>query len=551
MAFRFLLPLATGILLSLGFPPFNVMQAGWLGLIPLLFALDDCAPVVGAPFQTRPGPSRAEARSHLEAFRRGYVAGLVFFGLTVWWTIHVTLVGMIALIAFLALYFGIWAACFTWLLGYRSARPRAQGAGDAAETAATTTDSVLRNILVAVLGSAGWVTLEWLRGKVLMGGFPWNFLGVTQHQALPLIQFASVTGVYGVSGLLCFVNITFYLTVRRFLRQMRDPAAVRRLSWEFYLAMMLVCGAFLHGIRVIQRAEGGRKLRVALVQGNIPQTLKFEPEQEPMIIERYRSLTEAILAAKPDLIIWPESATPGPARFDPESWALVTDIVTQAHAPLLTGTFDLADTTEGRVAYNAAMLFQPDGGPVQVYRKIHLVPFGEYAPWRKVLPFMKRLTPISESLERGSVPTLFRTQGLRFGAVICFEDIVPSLYRSFVQSGVDFMVNVTNDAWFKQSPAAESHLANAIFRAVENRRPLLRATNNGVTCVVNEFGLVWPRLEPFGEGSLNCELTLPASEQLTYYTTHGDVFVGVCAAIVLAAALWRAAARRRFVSGSA
>jgi apolipoprotein N-acyltransferase len=293
---RWLFPIATGVLMTLAFPPFNFGQSAWLSLIPLLLALENC--------------------SATQAFRRGYIAGLVFFGATVWWTVHVTLPGMAALIAFLALYFGAAAIAFAALI-------KALGRDS---------DSAIGNLLAAIFGSAIWVVVEWVRGHFPLGGLPLNFLGVSQHQAVPLIQFASVTGVYGVSAFVCFVNFAFFFTVRRFVRQLRDKIPLRRLSYEFYVAMGLVSVVLLHGMREIRRVEPERTLRLALVQGNIPQTLKFEPEQKPMILERYETLTKETLAEKPDLIIWPETATPDALRYDPESFALVTNLAAEANA---------------------------------------------------------------------------------------------------------------------------------------------------------------------------------------------------------------------------
>ena len=285
---RWLLPAATGVLLALALPPHNMGQLAWLALVPLLFALEDC---------------RLE-----EAFRRGYVAGLVFFGMTIWWIYHVTPAGTVGLIGFLALYLGVGAIVFVKagrLLSDPAKSENPVGAGGA-----------IRNLLVATVATAGWVTLEWLRGKLLFGGFPWNFLGVT--------QFASLTGVYGVSALVCFVNFAFYFTIRRFLAQVRTRGVRWRLSWEFYVAMGLISLAFWHGTaQVFLRPDGKPRLtRLALVQGNIPQTLKFEPEQKPMILERYRTLTESVLAGRPDLIVWPETATPDALRYDRESFEL-------------------------------------------------------------------------------------------------------------------------------------------------------------------------------------------------------------------------------------
>ncbi len=529
---RWLLPVATGLLLMVAYPPFNAGQVAWVALVPLLFAV--------------------QGATAGEAFRRGYLAGLVFFGATVWWIVCTTVAGTpvvlavagaAGLAAFLALYFGLAGIWFARLLPEM--------------------DSLWRNLLAIMAGSAGWVVLEWWRGWFLFGGFGWNMLGVSQHTALPLIQFADATGVYGVSALIAVVNLAFFFTVRRFLRQMSAGEPMRRPSWEFYAAMLLVCAAFMNGVGHLRRPETGRTLRLALVQGDILQNLKFDPAEKPMILERYRSLTEQALAYQPvDLILWPETATPEAVRYDAESFALVTNLAAQAEAPLLAGTLDFTPYSQPPEAFNAAVLVRPDGVIQQIYRKIHLVPFGEYVPWRKALPFMKWLTPIEGSLERGREFTVFeigRIKGgkdegaqssnlpplhssVRFSVVICFEDTVPAVYRQFVRRGAQFMVNLTNDAWFKQSPAAEMHLANAQFRAIETRRPLVRCTNHGVTCVVDARGVVRSRLEPFVPGTLNTELTVPVDPPVTFYTEWGDVFVAGCALVAGLGLVWR----RRF-----
>jgi len=520
---RWLLPIITGVATALAFPPFNISQMAWLSLVPLLFAVENCP--MG------------------EAFRRGYIAGLTFFGLTTWWVVHVSVPGAVALIAFLALYFGAGAALFSVISRRINARLTLQGGparlrtADATGVAGGHGDSILRNLAAALVGSACWTTLEWVRGWFLMGGFPWNFLGASQWQAVPFIQIASLTGVYGVSALLCFVNYAFYFTIRRFVRHIGDPAPGRRLSWEFYLAMLLVCLVFLHGIAEIragQEQKTSRTLRLGLAQPDIPQSLKFEPGEKRLILSRLGGLTDVLLAARPDLVIWPETAMPWAIQYDSESVTLVTNILARSQAYLLTGFFD----DRGPKSYNAAVLIAPQPSVSAVYRKIHLVPFGEYVLLRPVwAPLLKRVGPRDYDVDKffdlssGDEITIFQALGFRFGTIICFEDTLPGLYREFVQHDVDFMVNLTNDAWFKTSPELEMHLANAVFRAVENHRPLVRATNNGITCVVGEHGFILSRCAPFVQGSLSCELSLPVERPTTFYTRHGDVFVAGCIAI--------------------
>jgi apolipoprotein N-acyltransferase len=316
------------------------------------------------------------------------------------------------------------------------------------------------------------------------------------------------------------------------------------LSWELYAAVLLVSTAFMNGLKMLRRDDSAVPgLRVALIQGNIPQQVKFNPNEKPMITERYRALTEKAALLKPDLVIWPETGSPGVLRYEAESYNLVSNMAAVANAPLLTGTMDV----EGQDWFNAAALVRQDGQVIGLYRKIHLVAFGEYVPLRKILPIMKWLTPIDGSFERGDTFSVMQLDAVRFGAVICFEDTLPDLYLQFVKRGVNFMVNLTNDAWFKESPAAEIHLANAVFRAVETRRPLVRCTNNGVTCVVNESGQVKSdrRLPPFQEGILVCTVPLSEGKELTFYTRHGDWFVVLCALISALACGWMAWRARR------
>jgi apolipoprotein N-acyltransferase len=511
---RWILPAVSGLFYALALPPFNHGEVGWVALIPLLYAIETC--------------------SLAEAFRRGYVTGLVFFGMTIWWLIHVSLPGMLALVGFLALYIAL-AAVFLAVVNRVFAN--------------NPTDAVWKNLLIGIIGAAGWTVLEWVRGSFILGGFGWNGLGVSQHATIPLIQFASYTGVYGVSALLFFLNYSLYCTVRRFVRTAGQPGRGRRLSWEFYFALVLPCAFFIHGIQLIracQPSDQSPRLRLLLAQGNIPQTIKFDEREKPGILERYRSLTAAASGEPTDLIIWPETATPEALRYDRETFAIVTNAAIQGKAALLTGTVDVTPNSDPVEAFNAAVLVQSDGYIGEIYHKIHLVPFGEYVPLRKILPFMKWLTPITDSFERGREFTLFQLRDLQFGTVICFEDTQPNLYRQFVKRrngtpGADFMVNLTNDGWFGESSESEIHLANAVFRAVENSRFLIRCTNNGITCVIDQFGVVRGRVAPFIPTTLRYTMTVPEHQPETFYTRHGDVFVGACGAVTVLflLAAWR------------
>lgn len=510
-----LLPVASGLLMMFSFPPWNSGQLAWASLLPLLFAV--------------------QSATVTQAFRRGYVAGLCFFAGTIWWIGHVTIGGTAMLIAFLALYFGGAASWFAWLF----CRSRFE-AGNA------NSDSVTRNLLLALAGAAGWVVLEWTRGWLLMGGFPWNMIGVSQWQAPALFQIASVTGVLGVSAAIVFVNFGFFFTIHRFARYARRQGRMGRLSWEFYAAMAVLAGMVIHGVSVLRHGDADRKLSrtlsVAMIQANIPQSLKFTPGQSELIVDRHRALTETAIFAKPDLVLWPETSTVGTIAFGGDAYRMVSNLAHKANAPLLVGTFDEERDADATRWFNAAALVLPNGQIADIYRKIHLVPFGEYVPWRNVLPFMKWFAPPGfDSLERGTDLTLFyagNDNEMKFSVVICFEDTIASLCRMFARQDVDFMVNLTNDAWFKESPAAEMHLANAVFRTVETGRPMIRATNNGITCIVNRFGGVDKQLEPFTVGFLQHDFKVPPPGPPTFYVQHGDVFARICLVICAVMSLW-------------
>lgn len=512
------LPVLSGAMLALAFPPFDGFQLGWVGLIPLLWAVERVPPA--------------------EAFRRGYLAGLVFFGMTVWWVGHVTIPGAVTLVILLALYFG---AAGWWL--------REVGAFFFRDSH----DRALRNLGAAVVAAAGWVVLEWTRTRFIMGGFGWNGLGVSQYRAAALMQFVSITGGYGASALLVIINVIFYVTVRRWLAHLRAGQPVRRLSWELYVVMVTVCLLFLTGARTIAQRDQtpAHPLRVLMVQANIPQSLKFVPGQAEMILNRHRDLTLTGATSQPDLIIWPETALPHPMRYHPASYELATGIAITTGTYLLTGTIDYRPGSQPPEAYNAAILLGPDGTTRQIYHKIHLVPFGEYVPFQRWTGgLLKLIGPDGYDVTEGfgfhrgrdwTVFTLWEPVELRFASVICFEDTVPHLYRQFARQGVHFLVNLTNDAWFRESPAAVQHLANAVFRAIETRRPLLRATNNGVTSIVDQCGVVRAELAPFTEGVLTAQINIPREPPTTFYMRYGDVFVAGCGAVAF---LWFATVHR-------
>src|SRR5262249_30830103 len=350
------------------------------------------------------------------------------------------------------------------------------------------------NLLLAFLLAAAWVTQEWLRGWVF-SGFGWNGLGVALHDNWPLIQIAEFTGVAGLSFMVTFANVILITTVRRLILEARTHTT--RAHFDLTLTLAAVVGVLTFGLRASQVSVPTKPLRVAAVQSNVPQNQKFDPQFTRKIVDQFRRLSEIALRSNPppDLLIWPESSMPGPVLNEPESHGFVMDLAASAESDLLLGTID----EENRDVYNAALLISDGGERVQLYRKLHLVPFGEFVPGRHSVPLLARVVgdQVPGDFKPGLEYTVFTlTNGdVQVAPLICFEDTIGELVRRFVlptetNPGANLLVNITNDGWFLHSAGPHQHLANAIFRCVETRRPMARAANTGVTCFVNEFGRV-------------------------------------------------------------
>lgn len=519
----------SGALATLCFAPFDCTWLCWFALTPLLAAIwfrDD-----------------SEKRRGLRDFLLGYVAGVIFFWSAFFWLRTVTVPGLIMVGLYMGVYFALWA----WLAGL--VRPRKLLAAplgsrrawppppnEPSPEARSPWLSSARNLGLAGILACGWTVLEWVRGW-MFSGWGWNGLGVPLHGILPIIQIAEYTGVAGLSFLVVFANVIALATVRRFI--VETKVRQRRPHFDFTLTMAAIVGLCAYGIRVLQERPPTRPLRVAAVQSNVPREEKFSEQFQGKTFYEFSHLTQIALAAKPppELILWPESSMPAPVLKDLSNYRFVMNVSNAMSADLLLGSLDFDE----RGDYNAALLVPARAGKPQVYRKLHLVPFGEYVPGRNTMPFIARIVgdQVPADFTRGTEPVVFRlTNGLRVAPLICFEDTLGELTRQFVLRGADLLANVTNDGWFLHSAASQQHLDNAIFRCVETRRPLVRAANTGVTCFVNEFGRVSQTLtdakgSTFTEGVLSGTVQVPTSHRLTFYTRHGELFAKLCGCAAL------------------
>ncbi len=516
-AWPWLAALSSGLLSALCFPPWNVDWLCWVALGPLISAVW---------FSNARGWKTAAL---------GYVAGLVFFTLAFGW------LGVLAdlvsnpwlnlLPPLLALYMSFYFAFWAWFIG-RLGESFENREAPLALHAYRFTES-RKNLLLAFLAAAAWVAHEWVRGW-LFSGFGWNGAGIALHRKLALIQIAEWTGAIGLSFLVVFTNVIAVATIRRFVAEVIRGRV--RPHWDFSFTITLISLVFAFGVRRLQTQLPSKQITVAAVQANIPQNEKWDAESEEKIRDRYGNLTRYAAELRPQLVLWPEASLPGPLFTEP-NFTFVSELVAKTNSDLLLGSLDFDLEGENQVDFNAAILLNAGEERSQTYRKNHLVPFGEYIPFRKSFPLFAMVAGdlVPGDITSGKEFTILttKTTEIRIGPLICFEDTLGDLTRRFVLAGAEVLVNLTNDGWFMHSAGAEQHLANAVFRAVENRRPLWRAANTGVTCFIDSRGATTNSLKPFAQGVLFGRVAIPVHGPLTFYTRHGELFAVVCAAITV------------------
>ncbi len=464
-------PPATALVLWLAFPPVGWGAAAWVALVPLGLLL------------------RVPGRG-VSLYLSAWLGGLVFGLLAVQWLRYADDTGLTGYYGWfaLALYLSLYFPCFV-----------------AAGRAAVRGLRMPTMVAVPIV----WVGLEYLRGW-FQTGFPWYFLGHTQYRATVLVQVADLAGTYGVSFLVALVNGCLIGLVPLPSAESRPLRRVRTVLGPPALAALALGAALAYGSVRLSAARLESGPRVALIQTNVPQTVKIDDNQTPVIHRQYLRLLDRAVAQKPDLVIWPETAYRYPlVRIAPDvrdedlarlfaggaepddvrslAFHVRRDLARWAeHAgvPMLMGLNAEEIEPGRRRMYNAAVLITPDGDFRARYDKRVLVPWGEYLPLAGWLPWLHVFTP-NASADYGLVPgsewVRFRLGGTSFGVLICFEDTVPGAARAYMgDPPVDMLVNVSNDGWFGDSSELDAHLAISVFRAIECRRPVVRAVNTGL-----------------------------------------------------------------------
>ncbi len=519
----------SGFLLWTSFPPLEWNAVAWVALVPLFWIV-------------------TLREAGLKAYLAAWLGGLTFWLLALQWLTILEFGGWTGWIV-MSLAFSLWWPSF--LLVTRLAVFRLR-------------------IPLMMAAPIVWVGLEYGRAYFL-SGFPWYYLAHSQFRNLYLIQIADFASALGISLLIAVVNamVVDMATLPLFVRSHGGNRVHPRQYVRLCLVTSLIGTTLCYGAIRVSTATFSDGPRLALVQSNIEQKYKFKGERAPSIIAEFTELIDRALALRqrPDLIVWPETSYPynwisvepnvDTAAFEDQvhsivpkwsgkKWlermeAIVDDLhdwTDRSKAPMLVGTIYYDHRKDTLDRYNSAILFVPNVQAIHVYHKMHLVPFGEYFPLIESLPWLAALTPYAgeklQSLSFGRKPLALPLGPYRLAVSICFEDTIPHLVRqSFADSDAssqpDVLINLSNDGWFHGSSELDMHLASGVFRAIENRVPLARAVNTGLSALVDGNGEIRESLAKETKGVLS--VTVPLDRRTSYYSRWGDWLGLTCLAI--------------------
>lgn len=498
--FRLIGPAAvSGLLLAASFPSIDFYPLAWVALVPLLISLWGKGP--------------------RDAFLSGLTTGVVYFFGTLYWIYHsinhygsLPLALSVFLVFLLCLYLSLYPGLFSLLFASKIRSTR---------------------LPALLLAPVFWVALEFLRSYALTG-FPWSSIGYSQYRFLAIIQFADITGIYGVSFLVVAVNgaiADFFIA--RYRADVMPLFPARQVIFGTAFINLLFLSALSYGIWRLGESRPGAPVKVSVVQGNIEQDLKWDPAYQDMVVSTYEELSRRAAAASPDLIVWPETALPFYFNEDKQRSASLSAFQKELNAYLLFGTVLLKkpDTGAYRHLSNSAVLLDRNGTVSYIYDKIYLVPFGEYVPLKGVFFFIEKVVTGVGDYVPGDHLIKAHTVFGSFGTFICYEIIFPGLVRkSFAKDG-DFIVTITNDAWFGRTAGPYQHFSMAVFRAVENRKPVIRAANTGISGFIDSNGRILKATGLFEPGVVT--MTVKTDSTRSIYSRYGDMFSYLCLAAIL------------------
>ncbi len=487
----FILSLASGILLFLSFPKYEFHYLIWISIVPLLYALRE--------------------KNFSEAFFIGLTAGLVYnIGVIYWVSFVIVHYGYLPLyvgistMVLLALYLSLYVSIFSVTVVYFSRRG-------------------IREIYSAPIV---WAILEYIKSHLLTG-FPWENLAYSQYGIKLLIQISDITGIYGITFLIVFINCIVYDLLVTGSRGKILPELVSGI-----IIVALIGGYGVYRIESVQDSlKDAKTVNVSLIQGNIDQSIKWDPQYQSDTLRIYRELSIEASKSEPRLIVWPETAVPFYFQNIDKKHRDILDIAKNAGSYLLFGSPSYVRKNERYLLKNSAYMVSPKGDIVGSYDKMHLVPFGEYVPLKKLLFFVEKLVVGAGDFIPGKGIVPLSMDGKKIGVLVCYEGIFPEISAEYRGKGAMLLVNITNDAWYGRTSAPYQHLTMAAFRAVENRLYLVRAANTGISAIVDPTGEIISRTGLFERSVLNGRVRL--LNYGTFYETYGDVFIYLCVASIL------------------
>ncbi|MGD2187476.1 MAG: apolipoprotein N-acyltransferase [Desulfobacterales bacterium] len=494
-----LLAALSGLLLTGSFPKIGLDWLAWFALIPLFTAIANL--------------------SAKESFRIGFIAGLVHYLTLLYWVVpvmrtygYLPLYLSFAILFLFAAVLALFPAVFSMVLVTIGRTP------------------VRCLISMPLL----WVALEYIRSFILTG-FPWALLGHAQYLRLHLIQISDLCGAYGISFLVVLSNTALFMVITHITKQTwqhkpvsRPPLAAAVILFVLGLLFTWIYGAWRIKI-TDQMIAASPTERIAVVQGNIDQAVKWDPAFQSATIKTHNRLSLAVKSENPELIVWPESATPFYLFYDKEPTQKVIEGIQQADTDFLIGSPSFVRNQGDIEYYNSAYLIRPGSKRIGKYDKSHLVPYGEYVPFKRWLPFLGKVVAQVGDFRPGKPgKTLSWQKDARIGVQICYEIIFPHLSRAMVINDAVVLVNITNDAWFGKTSGPYQHFSMTIFRAVENRRALARAASTGISGFIDPAGRILASTPLLEEAALT--RALPLIRNITFYTRFGDLFAQACLA---------------------
>ncbi|MBW2437147.1 MAG: apolipoprotein N-acyltransferase [Deltaproteobacteria bacterium] len=493
-----LLAALSGLLLTGAFPKIGLDWLVWFALVPLLAAIANL-------------PVR-------QSFRMGFITGLVHYLSLLYWVVPVMRTyGYLPLYLSVVILF-LFAAVLSFFPAVFSM------------TLAATGITPLRCLITMPLL---WVALEYIR-TFIFTGFPWALLGHSQYLRHHLIQIADLFGAYGVSFLIALGNLAVFLTITFISRKTWHSRPVLK-SLVIGASVVFAAGFFLTWIYGAWRIKATDNLmaatptaRVAVIQGNIDQSLKWDPDFQNVTIKTYNRLSLAAKSENPDMIVWPESATPFFLFYDQRPTETVLAGIQKAGVDFLIGSPSFIRRDESVIYHNSAYLINPGTKNISKYDKAHLVPYGEYVPFKRWLPFLGKVVAQVGDFRPGKPGKTLPWKKNAIGVQICYEIIFPGLSRAMVKNDAVLLINITNDAWFGTTSGPYQHFSMTIFRAVENRRALVRAANTGISGFIDPVGRILASTPLLEEAAVT--RTLPLIHKKTVYTRFGDLLALACLA---------------------